>query len=131
MATAQSFDAAHHGHGHSHDHAHPHPGAAAEPTLAPSRDGSVLMEVGGDIGALVLYTERALDGSEIDLFAAGSDRPFVHSAVRARHLVDGTLHAAVYPGVPAGDYVIAAHGSVGPIPVTIAGGRVTEVPLGG
>ena len=89
------------------------------------------MEVGGDIGALVLYTGAALDGAEIDLFAVGSDRPFVHSAVRARHLVGGTCHAAVYPGVPAGDYVIAAHGDVAPIPVTVVGGRITEVPVGG
>jgi hypothetical protein len=75
----------------------------------------------------VLYTEGALDGAEIDLFRAGSDEPFVHSAVRARHLAGGTCHAAVYPGVPAGDYVVAAHGSVAPIAVTIKGGRVAEV----
>jgi hypothetical protein len=85
------------------------------------------MAVGGDIGALVLYTEGALDGSEVDLFRVGSDHPFVHSAVRARHLADATYHAAVYPGLPAGDYVVAAHGSVDPIPVRIEGGRVTEV----
>jgi hypothetical protein len=89
------------------------------------------MEVGGDVGALVLYTAAGLDRAEIDLFVPGSDHPFVHSAVRARHLVDGTCHAAVYPGLPAGEYIIAAHGGVGPIPVTIEGGRVTEVPVGG
>jgi hypothetical protein len=120
MATARSAERAGHDHDHDHDHASP------EPTLPPSTDGSVVMEVGGHIGALVLYTDGALDGAEIDLFRIGADRPFVHSAVRARHLSDGTCHAAVYPGVPAGDYVVAAHGSVGPLIVTIEGGRVTE-----
>ena len=104
---------------------------APEAVLPPSRDGSVILELGGDVGALVLYTDAALDGAEIDLLVAGTARPLVHSAVRARHLEDGTVHAAVYPEVPAGDYVVAAHGSVPPIPVTVEGGRVTEVPVGG
>jgi hypothetical protein len=105
----------------------------AEAVLPPSTDGSVVMELGGDIGALVLHTDAALDGAEIDLFLVGTDRPYVHSAVRARHLATGTRHAAVYPNLPAGDYVVAAHGSVAPLAVTIAGGRITEaghVPLG-
>jgi hypothetical protein len=110
---------------------HGSPVRAVEPTLPPSRDGSVVMEVGGDIGALVLYTDAALAGAEIDLIAVGSDRPFGHSAVRARHLVGGTCHAAVYPGLPAGDYVIAAHGEVGVRSVTVVGGRITEVRTGG
>jgi hypothetical protein len=112
---------------HEHDHGHVH----AEPVLGPSTDGSVVLELGVGLGALVLYTEAELDGDEIDLFRRGEDRPFVHSAVRARDLVGGTVHAAVYPDVPAGEYVIAAHGAVGPLPVSVPGGLVTEVPVGG
>jgi hypothetical protein len=110
-----------------HDHAQAH----AEPVLPPSTDGSVVLELGAGLGALVLYTEAGLEGSEIDLFRSGEDRPFVHSAVRARNLSGGTVHAAVYPDLPAGEYVIAAHGTVGSLPVSVPGGRVTEVPVGG
>jgi hypothetical protein len=106
---------------------HHHP-PAPEAKLPPSRDGSVVMDIGGDIGALVLYTDPELDGAEIDLFEPGSPQPFVHSAVRPRLLTGGTTHAAVYPGLRAGSYVVAAHGAVPATPVVIEGGRITEVP---
>jgi len=99
---------------------------ATEPVLPPSTDGSVVLDIGGDVGALVLHVDKSLDGVEIDLFGSGSDVPYVHSAVRARHLASGTSYAAVYPDLPAGDYVVAAHGSVPPTTVTITGGRITE-----
>jgi hypothetical protein len=118
-----------------HHHHQRHHDRPVEATPPPSRDGSVVMDIGGDIGALVLYTGAELDGTEIDLFALGADpfeldpaQPFVHSAVRPRHLTGGTLYAAVYPDLPAGSYVLAPHGSVPAIRVLIEGGRITEVP---
>jgi hypothetical protein len=37
------------------------------------------------------------------------------------------VHAAVYPVVPEGEYVIPAVGTLPALPVTIRGGDVTEV----
>ena len=51
----------------------------------------------------------------------------MHTAVRPRHLPGGHVHAAVYPTVPEGDYVVAAVGTRPPLPGTIRGGYVTEV----
>jgi hypothetical protein len=113
-----------HGHDHDHDagiaHEHVH-------TLDPSGDGTVVLDIGADIGALVLHTPDELVGMEIDIFRSGEDRPAMHTAVRARHLPGGHVHAAVYPTVPEGDYVIPAVGALPSIPVTIHGGQVTEI----
>jgi hypothetical protein len=103
-----------------HDHHRHH-------TLDASGEATVVLDIGGDIGALVLHTPHELAGMEIDIFRVGEDRPAMHTAVRERHLPDGHVHAAVYPTVPAGDYVVRAVGARPSIPVTIRGGHVTEV----
>src|SRR4029077_18349005 len=105
------------------DHGHDH-------TLDPSGDGTVVLDIGGDVGAIVLQTPHELAGMEIDIFRLGDDRPAMHTAVRARHLPGGHVHAAVYPKVPAGDYVIPAVGALPSLPVTGAGGRVPEITWG-
>jgi hypothetical protein len=109
------------GHGHHHHHTLDHH------TLGPSGDGTVVLDIGGDIGALVVHTPNELAGLEIDIFRVGDDRPAMHTAVRPRHLPTGPVHAAVYPTVPAGEYVVPSRGSLPSLPVTIRGGYVTEV----
>jgi hypothetical protein len=104
--------------GSGHDHRH---------TLDPSGDGTVVLDIGGEIGALVLHTPHDLAGMEIDIFRIGADTPAMHTAVRERHLPGGHVHAAVYPTVPEGDYEIRAVGGLAALPVTIRGGFVTEI----
>jgi len=103
------------GAGHEHHH-----------TLDASGDGTVVLDIGGDVGALVLHTPHELAGMEIDIYRAGEDLPAMHTAVRARDLPGGHVHAAVYPTVPAGEYVIAAVGALPALCVTVRGGHVTE-----
>jgi hypothetical protein len=105
---------------HSHPHSHSH-------SLDRSGEATVVLDIGGNIGALVLHTPDELAGREIDIFRAGEERPAMHSAVRARELPGGSVHAAVYPVVPEGEYVIPAVGTLPSLPVTIRGGDVTEV----
>jgi hypothetical protein len=93
----------------------------------PSWDGTVVLDIGGDVGALVVHTPADLDGLEIELARRNEDVPFVHTAVRERHLLDGTVHAAVFAEVPAGSYTLVGIGSRPSIPVTVTGGHVTEL----
>jgi hypothetical protein len=95
--------------------------------LGPTYDSTVVMEVGGDMGALVLYVDATELGNEVDIFREGDDTPLTHTAIRERHLGDAVLYAGVYPGLPAGDYTVAAVGSHPPTDVTIVGGVVAEV----
>lgn len=66
--------------------------------------GTVVLDLGAGIGALVLYTPAAMDGEEIEISRPGHAR--THSRVRPRETSTGTRYAAVYPGVPAGQYTI-------------------------
>lgn len=86
--------------------------------------GSVVLELGGDIGALVLLAPAELRGHEIEISPVRGGRR-THSLVRERVTATGTSYAAVYPEVPAGQYRIW-HGSGAPAgTVTITGGQVT------
>ena len=93
-------------------------------TTAPSGDGTVVVDIGGDIGALVLYATAGLHGSEIDIERLDSGQRS-HVAVRQRQLATGTAYAAVYPALPAGKYLL--HLPSGGRPVTITGGIVNEI----
>jgi hypothetical protein len=95
----------------------------SESQLPPSWDGSVVLDIGGDVGALMLRTPPALNGREIDLDPDDESAPHTHSAVRERRLLGGVAYAAVYPSLKAGQYTVVDTGQR----VTIMGGEVTEI----
>ncbi|MGK5675822.1 phospholipase [Micromonospora sp. URMC 106] len=70
----------------------------------PSETGSVVLDLGGDTGALIIYTGRDQHGREIEVSRDGEPR--THSAVRERRVRDGIFHSAVYPDLPAGVYTV-------------------------
>jgi hypothetical protein len=98
-----------------------------EKVMGPSGPGTVVMDLGGDIGALILYAPHDLDGREIEI--SRDDEPGgrrTHSQVRARHMPGVTRYAAVYPGLRAGAYTIWRD-AVSPLgTVAVTGGQVTS-----
>ena len=94
--------------------------------LPPSFAGSVVLDVGGLVGALVLYASEQLAGAEVEVVRLGEPGHTTHSAVRQRQLSPGRqAFAAVYPGLPAGEYRVDGCRQL----VTVSGGRVTEASL--
>jgi hypothetical protein len=77
-----------------------------EHALGPSFSGSVVLELGPGIGALILHTPPELDGAEIEISLVGNEEHRTHSQVRPRRTGNGTQYAAVYPGLAEGDYII-------------------------
>ena len=95
------------------------------PAAGPSGPGTVVMDVGGDIGALILYTPAAMDGREIEISRDGQPGARrTHAQVRARQLPAGTRYAAVYQGLPAGAYTIWDEQDRPAARLTITGGEV-------
>jgi hypothetical protein len=94
-------------------------------TLDPTDGSTVVVDVGGDVGALVLYTGPQLSGTEIDIEPLDRPGRRTHVAVRERRLVTGTTYAAFYPELPAGEYQL--HLPDGPQGITVCGGRITEL----
>ncbi|MCX4744585.1 hypothetical protein OG455_03450 [Kitasatospora sp. NBC_01287] len=108
----------------SHTHEHP-------PLPAPSREGSVVLEIGGDLGALIIHTSAAEDGLEIEVSPIGADpidapEPRTHAAVRPRHLVGRSIHCVVISPLQEGDYTIWRTADTPEATVTVRGGEVTE-----
>jgi hypothetical protein len=98
-----------------------------EEIRGPSGPGTVVLELGAGVGALVLYTPAELDGREIEISpeeAVTARR--THSMVRPRHMPAGTRYAAVYPDLPAGPYTVWADEQNAAGRVVVTGGRVTN-----
>jgi hypothetical protein len=101
-----------------------HQSHAGEPVAGPSGSGTVVLELGAGAGALVLYTPAERDGAEIEVSLAGMAGRRTHSMVRPRHVAAGTVHAAVYPDLPAGEYTVW-DGATAVATTRVAAGAVT------
>ena len=96
-----------------------------EPAAGPSGPGTVIMELGAGIGALILYTPADMDGEEIEISCDEPGSRRTHSQVRPRHLPGETRYAAVYPGLPTGRYTLWRDGRSPAAAVTVTGGQVS------
>ena len=119
----------------THTHTHPHqavsPERAANLAENPyAGQGSVLLDIGGDIGALVLHVDRQWEGAEIsyrhadDRYDAHAHQP--HVAVVGRPTEGGPAYTAVFPELVAGRYVLTlpdGHELV----ADVDGGHMTEI----
>jgi hypothetical protein len=88
---------------------------------------TLVLDIGGDIGALVITAGPELAEQEIEI-SPGADpgTPRSHNVVHARTNRHHVAYTAVFPQVPAGDYTVwqrdgSPHGTV-----TILGGQVTQ-----
>jgi hypothetical protein len=99
-----------------------------ERALGPSYAGRVVLDLGADIGALVLDTPAELAGREIEISPASSGPVArrTHALVRERRASAGTSYAAIYPDLPADDYIIWRDADVPAGTVTIHGGGVAH-----
>lgn len=97
----------------------------SETVCSPSWNGSVVLDIGNDVGALVLRTTSAWLNHEIDLVPDDWSLPHTHSVVRERRSPDGVSYAAVYPQLREGGYAIVGSAQR----FTIVGGRVTDLEL--
>ncbi len=100
----------------------------------PTGPGTVVLDLGDAVGALVLEAPAALYGHEIEISlvgagaggSGGAGGGRTHSLVRERLTAAGTRYAAVYPGLAAGRYLIWRQMSTPVGEVTIDGGMVTR-----
>ena len=92
----------------------------------PSGSGSVILDLGPGVGALVLYTPGDLDGREIEISPPRDTAARrTHSLVRPRTTGMGTQYAAVYPQLAAGTYTVWEDAVTPVATVRILSGQVT------
>jgi hypothetical protein len=113
--------------------------------------GPVLLDIGGDIGALIITMPAVLDGEEIEIRPVGygesmqapshfhdaghehgpagqHSHHLPHVAVVGRPVDDRIVHSAVFGELTEGAYELYVR-PAGPVQLTakVAGGQVTEV----
>jgi hypothetical protein len=110
----------------SHTHTH-----TPEPVLPPSRQGTVILDIGDGIGALVVHTPKELCGVEVEVARRGETSALVHTEVRERVLPEGSVFAGVFVALDEGDYTLLDIDGTGARDVSVESGRVTEVSLPG
>jgi hypothetical protein len=78
-----------------------------EPVYGPTGAGTVVLDLGPGVGALILRTPPELNGHEIEISEAGlPGARRTHSQVRERQAAGRSSYAAVYPDLAAGSYTI-------------------------
>ena len=87
---------------------------------------TVVLDIGQDVGALIIYTKAELRGREIEVSPRGSATR-VHVEVLERRINGRPVFAAVFPGLRAGDYDIWENFPKSGGTVTIVGGEVATV----
>lgn len=93
---------------------------------------ALVLDIGGQIGALIVYADEACLGAEIDLTPVGVPRSHhLHTMVRRRRATDKDVIAGLYPHVPEGSYTVWGLAASGPLGVVeVYGGRVSEFHAG-
>ena len=97
----------------------------AEGLAGPSHPGTVLLDIGGDTGALVIYAPGEMAGEEIEVSPRHQAGARTHALVRERQ-AGGGCHAAVYPALPAGDYTIWRDRLTPADVVSVTGGEISQ-----
>jgi hypothetical protein len=88
---------------------------------------SLVLDIGGDVGALVLYADQSCLGQEVDLTPLGAPRSnHLHTLIRRRRAPVGEMIVGVYPEVPAGTHTIWGLDGEEVGTVVVKGGEVTQ-----
>ncbi len=95
-------------------------------TTAPSGQGTVVLDIGGEIGALVINTPAACNGHEIEVSPVADPQLRTHAAVRARVTGGGVCWSEVIGGLPAGRYVVWRDAETPAGEIDVVGGAVAE-----
>ncbi len=88
----------------------------------------MVLDVGGERGALIVWVPPDLDGTQLEVRRQGASWRGEHTAVRPRHLRDGTCFAAVFGSLVAGRYELRVCGTeTAPvIDAAVVGGSIAE-----
>lgn len=110
-----------HAHDHGHSHAHPHDySARAHPE-------NVMLDLGGDVGALILHTDPAMHGVEVEISPDGAARDGRHKQILERFMGGRSAFTAVFDELEEGSYTLWVGDEPRSTGVAVQGGRVAEL----
>ena len=104
-----------------------HPHAGGEDYAARRHPEFVAIDIGEDVGALIVHTDAELHGAEIEISASGDDRARSHKQVLERAIDGRPAFTAVFDGLRAGSYTLWLDGRARARDVLITGAAVAEL----
>jgi hypothetical protein len=111
---------------HTHQHHHPdHPDGVVHEAGQPPSGGPVVLDIGKDVGALIVQLDPGLVGTELHVRQPGRDHT-THTGVWERELGQHRAVVAIFPALTEGPYAILDGGGDPVCDVAILGGQVTE-----
>jgi hypothetical protein len=87
----------------------------------------VVLEIGDDVGALILHTDGDMHGIEVEISPAGEDDRRSHKEVLERVVAGRSAYTAVFDRLPAGTYTLWTDGVARTRRIEIMGGRIAEL----
>lgn len=123
-------DAPEHTHVHADGSHHRHGGATVSGVENRPIDGPVMLDIGGDIGAVIARLDDHLEGTELPILSLDDPNwdSTTHTGVWRRRLGDTTAVVAIYPQLPEGRYQISVPND-GANSLVVTGGEVTNIDL--
>jgi hypothetical protein len=109
------------------------PSGAATP-VAPTNEavpgraatGPIVVDIGEGRGALVLTSDEESSGYEVEIARLDDASTRTHVYVLPRAVDGGTIHAAVFPSLPKGTYVVFDLSGRGAQILDVSSGRITS-----
>jgi len=92
-----------------------------------SHPEQVVLEIGGDLGALVVYADAAVHGAEIEISPEGADADRSHKEVLHRPVAGRPTYAAVFDRIAGGSYTLWVQDAAVARGVAVKGGCITEL----
>jgi hypothetical protein len=119
-----------HAHSHSdvHSHSHETPG---EKYAARRHPEAVVLDIGADLGALIVHTGADMLGVEVEISETGQDDQRTHKDVLEREINGRPAYTAVFDKVREGSYTLWVDDVARARDVVVAGGSVSELDWSG
>lgn len=87
----------------------------------------VVLEIGEDVGALIIHAAPETHGLEIEISPADDDEHRSHKEVLERDAGGRPAYTAVFDQLPAGTYTLWSEGVARVRGVNVSGGQIVEL----
>ena len=106
---------------------HPHRHDPVEDYSSRKHPEFIVLDIGDDVGALIVHTDPDMHGVEIEISPAGDDGRRSHKQVLERNIDHHPAFTAVFDGLPAGAYTLWVEGMARARGVSIEACAVAEL----
>ena len=111
----------------THNSAPPGRAGSEENHAARPHPEPVVLDIGGELGALIVHADAAMLGTEIEISRTGEDERRSHKDVLQREINGRPAYTAVFDKVSEGSYTLWVNDEPRARDVAVTGGAIAEL----